>query len=236
MSPRNATRILLPALAMAILAAGCGKSQDQADLANGKKLFVGKGTCGSCHALARAGTQGKQGPDLDDAFGPSRSDGFTKETVQGVVQSQIANVRRGSIMKPDLVKGDDARDVAAYIAYAAGQGGKDGGLLATVGAPQNNKPIAAEGGTLEMPANPEGQLAFASTQATAPPGKLKINMANPSPIQHNIAIEELKAIGPVVGKGGNSAIDVMVAGKKYEYVCTVPGHAEGGMKGTLTVK
>ena len=228
--------MVLPALAMALLAAGCGKSASEADLANGKELFVGKGTCGSCHTLARAGTKGAQGPNLDDAFGPARGDGFTKATVEGVVHDQIKNARRGSIMKRDLVKGDDARDVAAYVAYAAGQGGKDAGELATIGGAQNNKPIAAKGGKLELAANPEGQLAFASTQATAEAGALEISMPNPSPIQHNVAIQELDAIGPVVGNGGNSTIKVTVAGKKYEYVCTVPGHAEGGMKGTLTVK
>ena len=227
---------MLPALALALLASGCGRSEDEADLANGKELFVGKGTCGSCHALARAGTQGQQGPDLDAAFGPSRRQGLNKETVEGVVHDQIGNVRRGSIMKPDLVKGDDARDVAAYVAFAAGQPGKDPGILASIGGAQNAKPIAAKGGVIEMPANPEGQLAFASTAATAPPGKLTMNMDNPSPIQHNIAIQELDAVGEVVGTGGTSTIEVTVAGKKYEYVCTVPGHEAGGMKGTLTVE
>ncbi len=236
MSPRKATRIVLPALALALVASGCGRSQDEADLANGKELFVGKGTCGSCHALARAGTNGQQGPDLDAAFGPSLQQGLGKETVEGVVHDQIANVRRGSIMKEDLVTGDDARDVAAYVAFAAGQGGEDPGVLASIGGAQNNDPIAAKGGVLEMPANPDGQLAFASTKATAPPGKLTVNMDNPSPIQHNIAIQELNAIGEVVGNGGNSTIEVTVEGKEYEYVCTVPGHETGGMKGVLTVK
>jgi mono/diheme cytochrome c family protein len=160
---RRGARTLAPlALALSLAAAGCGGGSETADLANGKKLFVGEGTCGSCHTLARAGTKGTQGPDLDEAFGPARRDGLGKETVEGVVLRQIQNTLRGSIMKPDLVKGDDARDVAAYVALVAGQPGEDTGELATAGQPKvSNKPIVAKGGSLEIPADPTGALAFA---------------------------------------------------------------------------
>ena len=224
---------------MAILAAGCGKSQDQADLANGKKLFVGKATCGSCHALARAGTQGKQGPDLDDAFGPSRSDGFTKETVQGVVQSQIANVRRGSIMKPDLVKGDDARDVAAYVAEVAGQTGEDQGALAQAGRPEvSDKPVIAEGGNLEIAADPTGALAFVARFGESEAGSLTLTMPNPSPVEHNIAVKGggVDEKGPVVGTDATSEVMADLDAGKYVFYCSVPGHEEGGMRGELTVE
>ena len=109
--------------------AGCG--EEDADLVNGKALFVEQ--CGTCHALERAGTQGAQGPNLDEAFGPSRSDGLGRATVQGVVQDQIANVRSGSSMPEDLVTGKDARDVAAYVAEVAGMPGEDAGQLASAG-------------------------------------------------------------------------------------------------------
>src|SRR4029079_15035777 len=59
--------------AAALLAAGCvtgGISKGKADTAHGKQLFQEK--CRSCHTLADAGTQGKIGPNLDDAFyGPT---------------------------------------------------------------------------------------------------------------------------------------------------------------------
>ena len=106
----------------AVTAAGCGR-EEPADLANGKTLFIGEGTCGACHALERAGTSGTQGPDLDAAFGPSRQAGMNAETIEGIVLRQIKHPLRNSAMPANLVTGDDARDVAAYVAQAAGMPG-----------------------------------------------------------------------------------------------------------------
>lgn len=222
---------------MAIAISGCGGGDD-ANLVEGKTLFAEK--CGACHTLARAGTTGVDGPNLDEAFGPARADGLGEETVKGVVERQIANVLRGSRMPADLVTGEDAENVAAYVAAAAGQAGEDEGRLAAAGKPKtSNEPISAEGGTLEIDADPSGGLAFASTKALAPPGQLEILSGNDSPIQHNIAVEEAagKVVeGNVVGKGGTSSLKVKLSPGAYDFLCTVPGHAEGGMRGTLTVK
>ena len=227
-------------MVLAALAAGCaGSREETADLVNGKELFVGKGTCGSCHALARAGTKGTQGPDLDEAFGPSRRDGLGQGTIAGVVEQQIANVRRSSTMPEDLVTGKDARDVAAYVAAVAGMPGKDTGLLASAGAPEvSTKPVVAKGGKLEIPAAETGALAFTASVAQAEAGSLELSSPNPSPIQHNIAVSGggVDEKGPVVGTGGTSTVKASLKAGKYTFVCTVPGHAEGGMKGELTVK
>jgi mono/diheme cytochrome c family protein len=227
------------------LAGGCGNKQD-ADLPNGKRLYTGqlaKGQkagsgyqpCGSCHTLARANTKGTQGPDLDNAFIAARQDGMNDRTIQGVIEDQIAHPRRSSIMPAGIVTGDDARDVAAYIASVAGVPGKDQGQLASIGTVQNTKPIAAQNGGLTIGADPTGALAFASTQATATAGALDIKMPNPSTVTHDIAIKG-GPTGPRVGKGGTSEIKVDLKPGKYELYCTVPGHEAAGMKATLTVK
>ncbi|HEV2074638.1 MAG TPA: c-type cytochrome, partial [Thermoleophilaceae bacterium] len=116
-------------MALAGLATGCGDQGE--DLANGKQLFVEK--CATCHTLERAGSQAVRGPDLDEAFGHARRDGLGEETIQGVVRAQISNTLRGSIMPEDLVVGEDARDVAAYVAAVAGVPGEDQGQLASAG-------------------------------------------------------------------------------------------------------
>jgi len=234
--PRNNLRTLAALIATggALFAAGCG--EDEADLANGKKLFAGTGTCGSCHALARAGTKGTVGPDLDQAFAEARRDGMTEETIEGVVNYQIAHPRRSSVMKPGLVEGDDARDVAAYVAYAAAKPGKDSGLLAAAAQPKKGPPIAAKGGTLTIPADPTGALAYTSDKASAPPGAVKVESPNESPIQHNIALRPGGPVGPVVGTGGTSLINATLKPGQYTFYCSVPGHEAGGMKGTLTVR
>jgi mono/diheme cytochrome c family protein len=228
------------ALGVAVIAAGCGGGvhDESADLVNGKKLFIGKGTCGSCHTLQRAGTKGTQGPNLDAAFLNARESGFGNSVIAGVVEDQIAYPRRNSIMPAKLVKGADARDVAAYIASVAGKTGQDSGLLASVGTSNNANKVAVEkGGKLTIPADPTGALAFLFGKATAKPGKVTIDMPNQSPIQHDIAIEgPVKGKGPVVGKGATSSFSTTLKAGNYTFLCTVPGHAAAGMKGTLTVK
>jgi cbb3-type cytochrome c oxidase subunit III len=108
------------ALATALLAAGCGTGglAKGGDPSNGKKLFVAK--CGGCHTLADAGTHGQTGPDLDDAFGPDRKQGFKQETIEQVVRDQIELAVPP--MPQNLVTGQDADDVAAYVASVAGTG------------------------------------------------------------------------------------------------------------------
>jgi len=125
-SRRRAALVVIVLVAVAGPAAGCGRD-DASDVVNGKRLFTGEGKCGSCHILARAGTGGKIGPNLDQAFLASRLDGLGEQTIQDIVQGQIENVRRGSLMPEDLVIGEDARDVAAYVAQAAGRPGEDPG-------------------------------------------------------------------------------------------------------------
>lgn len=228
-----AHKSLLAVAALALALSACGR-EDEPDLVNGKTLFIGEATCGSCHALKRAGTNGTQGPSLDDAFSRARHDGMNAETVEGVVRRQIAHPRRDSIMPADLVTGDDARDVAAYVSEVAGQPGEDTGELASVGVEKGGT-AKAKGGVLTVDANETGALAFSASEATAPAGKLEFVMENPSPIQHNIALEGGPE-GDIVGNGGTSRFSTTVKPGKYTFLCTVPGHAEGGMKGTLVVK
>jgi mono/diheme cytochrome c family protein len=233
------------ALALALVAAGCGNKQS-ADLENGKRLYTGqlaKGEkanagyqpCGSCHALSRANTKSTTGPNLDNAFVSAREDGMNDRTIQGVVEDQIAHPRRNSIMPAGIVSGDDARDVAAYVAEVAGVPGKDQGQLASIGTVQNTKPINEQNGTLTISADPTGALAFATTKANGTAGAIDIKMPNPSNVTHDIAIKGGPA-GPRVGKGGTSEVKATLKAGTYELYCTVPGHEAGGMKATLTVK
>jgi cbb3-type cytochrome c oxidase subunit III len=109
--------------ALALLLAGCGtggKAEPHADQQNGQKLFTGKGQCGGCHVLAAAGTSGTVGPNLDDAFRADRKQGFKESTIQNVVLDQIREP--SPPMPKNLVKGEDAQDVAAYVASVAGTG------------------------------------------------------------------------------------------------------------------
>ncbi|HEX4929569.1 MAG TPA: c-type cytochrome [Gaiellaceae bacterium] len=105
---------------------GCGTTglpeAGTGDTTRGKELFKGK--CGQCHTLADAGTVGAIGPNLDDAFRQSRADGLGERTIQSVVRGQISYpVERPTTglpgMPKDIVTGDDAESVAAYVALVA---------------------------------------------------------------------------------------------------------------------
>jgi mono/diheme cytochrome c family protein len=129
---RNTARPLLAAVvavAVALPMSACGR--DENDLSNGKALFTQN--CGSCHVLERAGTQGRTGPNLDAAFRAALARGMDRETIEGVVHSQILHPRKNSAMPAGLVEGSDAQDVAAYVAYAAERRGEDEGALAEAG-------------------------------------------------------------------------------------------------------
>ncbi len=90
------------------------------DQSSGKQLFVAN--CGSCHALADAGTNGAVGPNLDDAFASDRLQGYKQVTIQQVVRQQISLA--SGRMPANIVKGDAADAVSAYVAAVAGVAGK----------------------------------------------------------------------------------------------------------------
>jgi mono/diheme cytochrome c family protein len=120
------------AVAIALPLGACGRNEP--DLENGKAKFVEK--CGSCHTLARAGTGGTTGPDLDTAFQTALADGIDRDTIEGIVDKQILHPNTQGVMPAGLVEGSDASDVAAYVGYAAARKGDDQGALATAGLAQ----------------------------------------------------------------------------------------------------
>src|SRR3954452_14861750 len=228
--------------------AGCGGvTSPDANVVNGKQLFVSK--CGACHVLSRAGTKGVTGPNLDEAFARSREDGFGQSTFKGIVHRQILHPNKNAQVDPQdgktlplmpagLVTGSDAQDVAAYVASAVAKGGKDTGQLASVGAAEAKGTAKESGGKLDIPADPGGALAYKYSAAEAGSGQVQINSKNDSSTPHDIAVSGngLNEVGKVVANGGVSTVDVSVKPGKYQFFCTVPGHREAGMEGTLTVK
>jgi plastocyanin len=93
------------------------------------------------------------------------------------------------------------------------------------------------GGTLQLAASPS-ELKFDKTSLSSKPGKVTIDFDNPAPIEHNVAIEkdgEQVAVSELVAEGKTSVSAELSPGT-YTFLCTVPGHAEAGMEGTLVVK
>jgi uncharacterized cupredoxin-like copper-binding protein len=97
----------------------------------------------------------------------------------------------------------------------------------------------AGGATLEFEADPNGELAYTTTEASTEAGKATIDFKNPQGLSHDVAIEgsngETVGKTEVIGEGETSTTVNLKPGK-YTFYCSVPGHREAGMEGTLTVK
>jgi len=239
--------MVLVALGAAGIAAvaGCGQeaTRPEDNLINGKQLFVAK--CGSCHTLARAGTKGTVGPNLDDAFRQALHDGMGRSTVRGVVEHQILfpytlkNQTTGTQMPAKLVKGEDASDVAAYVASVSSRVGKDAGLLASaVKQAGAGKPIAEQNGTLQIDADPTGQLAYVSNKATGTPGPVTFKMQNKASVPHDLVVQGPGVQGktPIQQGGGTGQFKATLKAGTYTYFCSVDGHRAAGMTGKILVK
>ena len=124
MSPQMSRRAVLCSMIVTVLGAaalsGCGgtgvPNAASVDTSKGKQLFTA--TCGSCHTLADAGTTGKVGPDLDSAYFGDRIIGMKDSSFEALVRQQIDLA--DPPMPRHLLKGQDADDVAAYVAKVAG--------------------------------------------------------------------------------------------------------------------
>lgn len=129
-------RLCLALLGAATVATLSGCSlKEEGDVENGRQLFVQQ--CGTCHILSEAGSTSVIGPDLDASFAAARHAGMNDATVSGIVERQIGNPRQvrdpdtdPTYMPADLVEGDDARDVAAYVGSVAGVPGIEPPMVA----------------------------------------------------------------------------------------------------------
>jgi plastocyanin len=137
-----------------------------------------------------------------------------------------------------LFKGQQAQDVASYVAAVAAVPGQDTGALGNAVAATTQHVAVEKSGVVEIDADPTGQLKFLASSATATPGKVTLQMKNMSSVSHDIAITGggLNQIGPIVSKGGTSTVTATLKPGTYTFYCSVPGHRAAGMVGTLTVK
>ena len=147
------------------------------------------------------------------------------------------------------------KKVAAFLALALASvalvacGGDDdngttttetSGGAATGGAAAGGGKAAAGGETISLEADPDGQLAYTTDTLTAKAGNVTIDFSNPAVITHDVAVDD--SGGNEIGKSDLIAQDTTTLVLKnlkagtYAYYCSVPGHREAGMEGTLTVR
>lgn len=109
----------------------------------------------------------------------------------------------------------------------------------TATTPAATTPAAPSGTSkLTLQADPSGQLMFRQSSLTASSGTVTIDFENQSPVPHNVTVAD--SSGKVLGQtptfmGGSKTLTLKLTKGTYTYYCTVPGHEQAGMKGTLTV-
>jgi plastocyanin len=132
--------------------------------------------------------------------------------------------------------GDDNDDNGTTATTATTNGSEAAG-----GAAAGGKANAAEGGesTLMIEADPNGDLAYTTTEATVNAGKVKVEFDNPQSLSHDVSFEDssdedVGATELISDSTTSTTLDFEPG--TYTFYCTVPGHREAGMEGTLTVK
>jgi plastocyanin len=124
--------------------------------------------------------------------------------------------------------GTATTDTGAETTTEAGGGEKASGAGAGGG---------GAGTALKFEADPGGALAYTTTKASTDAGKVTVEFENPQAVPHDVAIEDSgsKTVGQtdvITETSASTTVDLKPG--KYTFYCSVPGHREAGMEGTLT--
>ncbi len=129
-----------------------------------------------------------------------------------------------------------SKSAAASTTATTGTPAPSASTTATTGTPAPaSSPAAAT--TLSLAANPAGQLAYNTTKLSAKAGKVTIDMTNMSPVEHNVTIAQGSTVlgATPTFTGGEKSLTLTLKPGTYTFFCSVPGHRQAGMEGTLTV-
>ncbi len=144
-----------------------------------------------------------------------------------------------------VLNGKEEQEARAGELEKAGEEFEEGeegssGPPAEAGTPESGgqkAPVNGPGGTLQLAASATG-LAFDKKELSSEPGEVTIDFTNPAALEHDVAIEQdgkQIAVSETIAEGKTSVTADLAPGT-YTFLCTIPGHADAGMIGTLTVR
>lgn len=174
---------------------------------------------------ARAAELEKAGEEIEEAesggFG-NEAGALGGEAEEGEEEAEEA--AEGSVSEEEPVGPTEGSQEGKGAQTPESGGGGEGGA-------------AAASTTLPLAASPTA-LEFDKEDLSAKAGKVTIDFDNPSAIPHNVVIEEdgkeLAGFEPIAEAKEEVSADLQAG--SYTFYCSVPGHREAGMEGTLTVK
>jgi mono/diheme cytochrome c family protein len=106
--------------------AAAGREEVAAELKQGQSLF--ETNCGTCHTLYAAGTDGNFGPNLDELLAGTGT--LTEESTIEQAEGRVLNAIEEGVdssstpgrMPPGILSGEQAEEVAEFVANTAGRG------------------------------------------------------------------------------------------------------------------
>jgi plastocyanin len=142
-------------------------------------------------------------------------------------------------MKRALILGTVVALAALGLVACGGDDDDDETTAAATTATTETAPAGGAASTVSLSSPADGSLAFDKTSATAKAGSVTIDYDNPASLSHDVVVED--EAGNELGKtdlisNSTTSATVDLAPGTYTFYCDVPGHREGGMEGTLTVK
>jgi plastocyanin len=130
----------------------------------------------------------------------------------------------------------------AVLGLAACGGGDDNNDTTAAATPATTATTGGGGGggsTIDISTPSGSDLAFDQKDVTAKAGSDTISFDNKQALQHDVKVEDSSGAeigGTDLVSSGTATATVDLQPGTYTFFCSVPGHREAGMEGTITVK
>jgi len=175
------------------------------------------------------------------AFGGMRTEGFPSRSFLIGGLGLMAFLVVGSAAFAVVLSREEHEvrevEIAEYREEQAAEEGEAAGAEASEGEEPADSEVQPTD-ELALTSPEPGDLMFDPTTLEAEAGEITIDYSNPSEVPHNVAIEdgsETVAQGETVTGGASGPATATLDAGDYVYYCSIPGHRESGMEGTLTV-